>query len=69
MATKRITDLKTGETTVVELTPEEETQRAIDAAKPPPPYNPTAEEIMLELMGKTQADLDAAKAAIIARNA
>ena len=36
--------------------------------KPVREYLPSIEEVVLELTGKTQSDLDAAKATIIARN-
>ena len=50
-----------------DLTVDEEAQRVIDEAKPPRAYQPSEAEVVLELIGKTQVDWDAARDVIIAR--
>ncbi len=67
MTHKLVVDLKARTQKRVPLTAADEAQRKIDAAKPPRPYSPSQEEIILELTGKTQEDWDTARAAVIAR--
>ncbi len=67
MSHKLVVDLKNHTQKRVPLTAADEAQRAIDAAKPPKPYQPSPQEVLFELSGKTQVEWDAAKAAISAR--
>ncbi len=67
MAHKLVVDLKARTQKRVPLTAADIAQREKDAARPPKPYQPSPEEVLFELSGKTQEEWDAARAAISAR--
>ncbi len=67
MTHKLVVDLKNHTQKRVPLTAADLAQQALDAAQPPRPYQPSPEEVLFELSGKTQEEWDAAKAAISAR--